>query len=51
MARVQSVARAEEVFRIYDQYAEFKPVQLHTGSRLLAAALRSANNSSPVNPG
>ena len=31
MARVDSVARAEEVFGIYDQYSEFKPVQLHTG--------------------
>ena len=31
MARVKSVARAQEVFRVYDQYSEFKPVQLHTG--------------------
>ncbi|MDD9982358.1 MAG: DEAD/DEAH box helicase family protein [Gammaproteobacteria bacterium] len=31
MARVQSVARAEEIFSIYQEYSEFKPVQLHTG--------------------
>lgn len=31
MARVDRVARAEKVFRIYQQYREFNPVQLHTG--------------------
>jgi len=31
MARVDSVARAETVFELYRQYAEFNPVQLHTG--------------------
>ena len=31
MARVDSIARAEQVFLIYDQYGEFNPVQLHTG--------------------
>jgi superfamily II DNA or RNA helicase len=31
MARVDSVARAEQVFKIYSQYKEFNPVQLHTG--------------------
>jgi Helicase conserved C-terminal domain len=31
MARVESVARANEVFEIYNQYPEFRPVQLHTG--------------------
>jgi superfamily II DNA or RNA helicase len=31
MARVDSVSRAKEVFAIYEQYAEFNPVQLHTG--------------------
>lgn len=31
MARVDSVARAEEVFRLYSSYAEFSPVQLHSG--------------------
>ncbi len=31
MARVDSLERAEEVFRIYEQYSEFNPVQIHTG--------------------
>jgi len=31
MARVETVARAEEVFRIYEQYREFNPVQIHSG--------------------
>ena len=31
MARVDSIERAKEVFEIYSQYPEFKPVQLHTG--------------------
>ena len=31
MARVGSVARARDVFKIYERYEEFKPVQLHTG--------------------
>lgn len=31
MARVENVARAKEVFELYKQYAEFNPVQLHTG--------------------
>lgn len=31
MARVNSIARAEEVFKVYEQYAEFNPVQIHTG--------------------
>lgn len=31
MARVDSVERAKKVFDLYGQYAEFKPVQLHTG--------------------
>lgn len=31
MARVDSVARAREVFAIYEQYTEFNPIQLHTG--------------------
>jgi superfamily II DNA or RNA helicase len=31
MARVESVARAKEVFELYRGYEEFKPVQLHTG--------------------
>ena len=39
MARVQSVARAAEVFEIYKQYPEFNPVQLHTGIK--SARLRS----------
>src|SRR4029077_11848942 len=30
MARVDSVARAEEVFKLYEPHAEFNPVQLHT---------------------
>ncbi len=31
MARVESVKRAEEVFSIYSRFAEYKPVQIHTG--------------------
>jgi len=31
MARVDSVERAKKVFEIYNRYAEFHPVQLHTG--------------------
>ena len=31
MARVKDVTRAKEVFAIYRQYPEFKPVELHTG--------------------
>lgn len=31
MARVGSVARAEEVFECYRGYTEFNPVQIHTG--------------------
>jgi hypothetical protein len=31
MARVESVARAKEVFRLYERYPEFNPVQLHIG--------------------
>src|SRR5262249_26242318 len=31
MARVDSVARAKDIFQIYEKYSEFKPVQLHTG--------------------
>ena len=31
MARVEKVGRAEKVFKIYKQYPEFNPVQLHTG--------------------
>lgn len=31
MARVESVARAAEVFKLYEPFKEFNPVQLHTG--------------------
>lgn len=31
MARAENVARAQHLFNIYSQYAEFNPVQLHTG--------------------
>lgn len=31
MARVESVKRAAEVFAIYEQYAAFHPVQIHSG--------------------
>ena len=31
MARVEDVSRAKAVYDIYSQYAEFNPVQLHTG--------------------
>ena len=33
MARVETIARAKEVFEIYKKYPEFKPVQLHTQIR------------------
>ncbi len=35
MARTESVARAREVFKLYEKYPEFKPVQLHTGIKSL----------------
>jgi superfamily II DNA or RNA helicase len=31
MARVETVSRAETVFRIYERYPELNPVRLHTG--------------------
>lgn len=31
MARVESVARAHEIFKLYEPYPEFHPVELHTG--------------------
>ena len=31
MARVEDVSRAKAVYELYSQYAEFNPVQLHTG--------------------
>jgi len=31
MARVKSINRANEVFKIYEKYQEFNPVQIHTG--------------------
>lgn len=31
MARVDSVQRAETVFKLYEKYSEYLPVQLHTG--------------------
>ena len=31
MARVEDVNRAKAVYEIYSQFAEFNPVQLHTG--------------------
>jgi superfamily II DNA or RNA helicase len=31
MARVETVARAKEVYELYAKYSEFMPVQLHTG--------------------
>lgn len=33
MARAETVKRAEEVFKHYERYTEFKPVQLHTGMK------------------
>jgi superfamily II DNA or RNA helicase len=33
MARVGSIRRAEEVFKCYEKYAEFNPVQIHTGMK------------------
>ena len=40
MARVDSVTRAQEVCKIYQQYEEFNPVQIHTGIK----SLKSRNN-------
>lgn len=40
MARVNSVARAEEVFKHYEPYAEFQPIQLH--SRIASVSAREA---------
>ena len=31
MARVNSIKRAEEVYKIYQQYPDFHPVRIHTG--------------------
>lgn len=31
MARTENVERAKHIFKIYEQYPEFNPVQLHTG--------------------
>lgn len=31
MARVDNVDRAREIFKLYEQYEEFNPVQIHTG--------------------
>ena len=36
MARVESVARAKEVFELYRSYSEFNPVELHTGIKQTA---------------
>lgn len=33
MARVDSIARAQQVYDIYARYPEFAPVQIHTGMR------------------
>lgn len=35
MARVESVARAKEVFELYKEHPEFNPVELHTGVKSL----------------
>jgi superfamily II DNA or RNA helicase len=37
MARVEDVSRAKAVYEIYRQYAEFNPVQLHTGIKSVKA--------------
>jgi len=31
MARAENVARAREIFKLYEPYQEFRPVELHTG--------------------
>lgn len=36
MARVETEERATEVFPLYERYAEFKPVQIHTGIKSIA---------------
>src|SRR5205085_2213310 len=37
MARVESVARAKQVFALYKDYEEFHPVELHTGVKSIRA--------------
>ncbi|KND48116.1 MAG: Helicase-related protein [Parcubacteria bacterium C7867-006] len=41
MARVGNTAKAEEVFKIYDKYPEFNPVQIHTGIKSKAKRLEA----------
>jgi superfamily II DNA or RNA helicase len=42
MARVANISRAEEVFKCYEKYPEFNPVQIHTGikSKMLREEIR-----------
>ena len=47
MARVGNVPRAEEVFKIYEQFQEFNPVQLHTGIK--AKGLRNETREMIIN--
>jgi len=36
MARAENVSRAHEVFKLYEPYQEFHPVELHTGVKSIA---------------
>ena len=46
MARVESVARAKQVFELYSRYPEFNPVKLHTGIKSQRQRDQSAARSS-----
>lgn len=41
MARVGSTTKAEEIFKIYQQYPEFNPVQIHSGIKSKAERLKA----------
>lgn len=41
MARVGTTTKAEEVFKIYEQYPEFNPVQIHSGIKSAAQRLKA----------
>lgn len=41
MARVGTTTKAEEIFKIYEQYLEFNPVQIHSGIKSKAERLKA----------
>ena len=46
MARVNSVARANEIYELYKEYKEYEPVQIHTG---ISPQLRKENRNKIIN--